>query len=70
MAKGGLMNTVRHHFADHRSHLLGCGVAVVLVVMAAVVGLPVLAVLGGLLCATMMIGMAWMMVAMGAKHRR
>jgi hypothetical protein len=64
------MNTVRHHFAGHPSHLLGCGGAIVLVVMAAVLGLPVLAVLGGLLCATMMIGMVWMMVAMGAKRHR
>jgi hypothetical protein len=38
--------------------------------MAVIFGLPVLAVLGGLLCATMMIGMVWMMVAMGAKHHR
>jgi hypothetical protein len=64
------MNTVRHHLADHPSHLVGCGVAIVLVVMAAILGLPVLAMLGGLLCATMMIGMVWMMVAMGTKQRR
>jgi hypothetical protein len=64
------MNAVRHHFADHPSHMLGCGVAIVLVVLAAVLGLPVLAMLGGLLCATMMIGMVWMMVAMGTKQRR
>jgi hypothetical protein len=38
--------------------------------MAAILGLPVLAALGGLLCATMMIGMVWTMVAMGARHRR
>jgi hypothetical protein len=64
------MNAVRHRFAGHPSHLLGCGVAIVLVAMAAILGLPVLAALGGLLCATMMIGMVWMMVAMGARHRR
>jgi hypothetical protein len=65
-----LMDAVRHYFAGHPSHMLGCVVAMVLVVTAAVLGLPVLAVLGGLLCATMMIGMVWMMVAMGARHRR
>ena len=64
------MNAVRHHFSGHPSHLLGCGLAVVLFVMAAVLGLPVLAVLGGLFCATMMIGMVWMMVAMGTRQRR
>jgi hypothetical protein len=64
------MNAVRHHFVGHRSHLMGCGVGAVLVVIAAILGLPVLAALGGLLCATMMIGMVWMMVAMGARHRR
>jgi hypothetical protein len=64
------LHSVRQHFTDHRSHLLGCAFAVLLVVAGGVLGLPVLAVLGGLLCATMMIGMVWMVVAMGAKHHR
>jgi hypothetical protein len=61
---------VRQHFADHWSHMAGCAFAAMLVVGAAIFGVPVLAVAGALLCGAMMIGMVWMMVAMGAKHRR
>jgi hypothetical protein len=64
------LHAIRQHFAGHRLHLVGCALAGILVVMAAVFGLPVLAVLGVLFCGAMMIGMVWMMVAMGAKHRR
>ena len=64
------LQAVRQHFAEHRAHLAGCGFALVVVVVGAALGLPVLAAVGGLLCVTMMIGMVWMMVAMGAKHRR
>jgi hypothetical protein len=35
-----------------------------------VLGVPALGIVGGLVCASMMIGMVWMMVSMGAKHRR
>jgi hypothetical protein len=64
------LQAVRQHFADHRSHLAVCGFAVMLVVLAAVLGVPALGVVGGLVCASMMVGMVWMMVSMGAKHRR
>ena len=47
-----------------------CAVAVVAVIAAVVLDAPVLALLGGLFCAAMMIGMVWMMVGMGARHRR
>jgi len=46
-----------------------CGVAVVLVIAAVVLGAPVLALIGGLFCATMMIGMVWMMVGMARRHK-
>jgi hypothetical protein len=62
------MGAVRDHFAQHRSHLLGCVAAGVLVVAAIVFELPILAIFGALFCVAMMIGMVWMMVAMGAKH--
>jgi hypothetical protein len=61
---------VRQHFAKHRSHLAVCAFAATLVVVGAIIGLPVLGIVGALFCATMMIGMVWMMVAMGVKHRR
>jgi hypothetical protein len=60
---------VRQHFADHRLHMLGCVFAAMLVIAAAVFGVPVLAVLGALMCGAMMIAMVWMMVGMGTKHR-
>jgi hypothetical protein len=46
-----------------------CLLAVVAVVAAIAFEAPVLALLGGLFCAAMMIGMVWMMVGM-ARHRR
>jgi hypothetical protein len=62
------MRAVKDHFAQHTSHLVGCGVAALFVVAAIVFGLPVLAVFGALFCAAMMIGMVWMMFSM-AKNR-
>ena len=62
------MRAVRDHFAQHTSHLLGCVGAGLLVVAAIVFDLPILAIVGALFCATMMIGMVWMMFAMGSKH--
>lgn len=62
------MKAVMEHFSGHRSHLLGCGVAALLVVAAIVFSVPVLAVFGALVCGAMMVGMMWMMFSM-AKHR-
>jgi hypothetical protein len=58
------MRAVRDHFAQHRSHLLGCGVAGLLVVAAVVFSIPILAVFGALMCGVMMVGMVWMMFSM------
>ena len=60
----------RPYFADHRWHMAGCILAGVLIVAAVVIGAPVLAIAGALICGTMMVAMAWMMVAMVTKHRR
>jgi hypothetical protein len=49
---------------------VGCVAAGVLVVAAIVFELPVLAIFGALFCVAMMIGMVWMMVAMGSKHHQ
>jgi hypothetical protein len=64
------MRALRAHFGQHASHLVGCVAAGVLVVAAIVVELPVLAIFGALFCVAMMIGMVWMMFAMGSKHHR
>ena len=62
------MKAVKDHLGQHPSHLLGCGVAGLLVVAAIVLSIPILAVLGALMCGAMMIGMVWMMIGM-AKGR-
>lgn len=52
------------------SHLLGCGLAVLIVVIAVGffgLGLMLWAIVAGAFCAVMMIPMIWMMIAMG-KH--
>ena len=63
------MRAVTDHFASHTPHLIGCGVAAMLVAIAIVFNLPIIGILGALLCAAMMIGMIWMMVSMAAKRR-
>jgi hypothetical protein len=55
------MSAVKDHFTTHPSHLLGCGVAALLVIAAIVFGLPILAIFGSLMCGAMMIMMVWMM---------
>ena len=62
------LSAVRQHFARHPLHMAGCLVAAVFVVAAAVYSLPVLAILGALLCGGMMLGMVWMMVRHGGHH--
>ena len=64
------MSAVKDHFSLHSSHMLVCGVAALLVVIAIVFSLPVLAVLGAVFCGVMMIGMVWMMFSMASKAHR
>ena len=63
------MRAVKDHFAQHTSHLLGCGVAGLLVVGAIVFSFPILAVFGAFMCGAMMIGMVWMMFSMVSRNR-
>jgi FtsH-binding integral membrane protein len=63
------MNVIREHFASHPWHMVGCGVAGLLVIAAIASGTPILAVAGALMCGAMMIGMVWMMFAMASKGR-
>lgn len=60
---------VRQHFAEHRLHMAGCMFAAMLVIAAAVLGAPILAILGALMCGGMMLMMVWMMVGMAGKRR-
>jgi hypothetical protein len=61
------MSAVKDHFAEHPLHMLGCGVAALLVVVAIVFSIPILAVFGALMCGAMMIAIVWMMFSMVAK---
>ena len=63
------MSAVKDHMSSHPSHMIGCGVAAVLVVVAIVFSLPALAVLGAVVCGAMMIGMVWMMFSMAIRAR-
>ena len=63
------MSAVKDHFSQHPIHLMGCGVAGLLVVIAIVFSLPILAVFGAIFCGVMMIGMVWMMFSMASKAR-
>ena len=63
------MSDVKDHFAQHPLHMLGCGVAALLVAAGIVFGLPVLAIFGAFFCGVMMIGMVWMMFSMVARAR-
>jgi hypothetical protein len=58
---------IRQHFAGHRFHMFGCVLAAMLVIAAVVLGAPVLAILGALMCGAMMLMMVWMMVGMAGK---
>lgn len=64
------MSAVKDHFSSHPSHMVGCGLAAVLVVVAIVLSLPALAVIGAVLCGAMMIGMVWMMFSMASRAHR
>jgi len=57
------------HVGHHAMHYL-CAAAAAAVIAAIVLDAPVLALVGGLFCAVMMLGMVWMMVGMATRHRR
>lgn len=64
------MSAVKDHFSSHPSHMAGCGIAVMLVIVAIVFSLPVLAILGAAICGAMMLAMVWMMFSMVSKTHR
>ena len=62
------MQALRQHVAHHPLHMAVCSLAVVFVIAAGIIGVPLLAVAGAVMCGTMMIGMVWMMVRHGGHH--
>jgi hypothetical protein len=62
------MNAVKEHFANHRSHLIGCGVAALLVIAGIAFSVPALAIVGVVVCGSMMVAMVWMIVSMSSRH--
>ena len=61
---------MRQHFANHRLHLAVCLLALAAIVSAGLMGAPMLAAIGVLMCGTMMAMMVWMMVGMVRHTRR
>lgn len=59
----------KHSHAGHHWMHYACLLAIVAVIAAIVLDAPVLALMGGVFCAAMMVGMVWMMVAMARRHR-
>jgi hypothetical protein len=62
------MTAVREHFAHHRRHMLGCGVAGLMIVTGVVLSIPALAIVGAVACAAMCASMIRMMVVAGRPH--
>jgi hypothetical protein len=61
------MNVLKEHFAHHRKHMIGCGLAGLGVVIGVVFEIPVLAISAAIVCGAFCISMIRMMFAMGAK---
>jgi hypothetical protein len=60
----------RAHFAQHTSHLVGCGAAALLVIAAILFNVPLLGFVGLFVCGAVMIWMAWMLVSTASKSGR
>jgi hypothetical protein len=61
------MNVLTAHFAHHRKHMIGCGLAGLGVVTGIVFEIPALAISAAIVCGALCISMIRMMFAMGAK---
>ena len=63
------MNVLKEHFTHHPLHMALCALACVAIVAGIVLGAPLIAIFGPLMCGAMMLGMVWMMVTMAGKAR-
>ena len=62
------MTAFKEHLAHHRRHMLGCGVAGLILVTGIVLSIPALAVAGALACGAMCVLMIRMMFTAGRSH--
>ena len=62
------MTALKDRLAQHRSHMLGCGVAGLILVTGIVLSLPGLAIVGALACGAMCIVMVRMMFRADRTH--
>jgi hypothetical protein len=62
------MTALREHLEHHRGHMLGCGVAGLVLIMGIVLAVPVLAIVGAVACGTMCVLMIRMMFTAGRTH--
>ena len=62
------MTALKEHLAHHRRHMLGCGVAGLIMVTGFVFSIPALAIVGAVACAAMCVSMVRMMFTAGRTH--
>lgn len=63
------MTAVKEHFTHHRSYILRCAAAVLVLVIGLVLDVVVLAAIGGIACAAMCVWMIlWMMARAGRQE--
>ena len=62
------MTALKEHLADHRRHVLGCLIAVAVLVTGIVLEVAAIAIAGGLACAAMCLAMVHMLFAAGRTH--
>jgi hypothetical protein len=56
------MEALKHHFAHHRLHMLGCGTGVLLMALGTLVNAPVVGIAGAAICGVFCLDMVRMMV--------
>jgi hypothetical protein len=62
------MTSLKEHLVHHRRHMLGCGIAALILVTGIVLSIPAVAIVGGLACAAMCVSMIRMMLTAGPTH--
>jgi hypothetical protein len=62
------MTAFREHLGHHPGHMVGCGVAALVLVMGTVLSVPALAFVGGVACGAMCLLMVRMIFTTGRTH--
>jgi hypothetical protein len=62
------MTAIKEHLSHHPRHMLGCGVAGLILVTGVVLSIPAVAIVGALGCGAMCFSMIRMMLTVGRPH--